>query len=64
MANCMEEEVIKVKEEKIIEIKHIKDLENLVGKEQTVKLFIEHYIKEMGYKILTELELEEIIEEE
>ena len=60
----MEEEIIKIKEEKTIEIKHIKDLENLVEKEQTVKLFIEHYIKEMGYKILTELELEEIIEEE
>lgn len=46
-----------------MEIKHIEDLENLIGKEHIEKSFIEHYIKEMGYKMLTELELEEITQE-
>lgn len=36
---------------------------DLEQKKQIVKLFIEHYIKEMGYKMLTELELEEIPQE-
>ena len=36
------------------------DYENITEKEQSVKFLIENYTKELGYKILTEIELEEV----